>query len=65
MPTTNTTYLTRAEVAERLRLTTKTLANWASAGKGPRCIRLGGGHVRYLSEEVLAWEQRCQSNQGR
>jgi excisionase family DNA binding protein len=57
-------YLTRAEVAKRLRVTPKTLANWASAGKGPRCIRLDGGHVRYLREEVLAWEQR-QSNPGR
>jgi predicted DNA-binding transcriptional regulator AlpA len=65
MSTTELTYLTRSEVAQRLRLTTKTLANWASAGKGPRCIRLDGGHVRYLREEVLAWEQRCQSNQGR
>lgn len=50
-------YLTRAQVALRLQLSAKTLANWASAGKGPRCIRLGGGRVRYPSEEYFEWEQ--------
>jgi len=57
MSTTEPTWLTRAEVADRLRLTTKTLANWASAGKGPRCIHLDGGQVRYPRKEFDAWEQ--------
>jgi predicted DNA-binding transcriptional regulator AlpA len=51
-------FLTRAEVAERLDLTTKTLANWASNGKGPRCIRLAGGVVRYPRDEYEVWEQQ-------
>jgi predicted DNA-binding transcriptional regulator AlpA len=51
-------FLTRAQVAERLDLAPKTLANWASAGKGPRCIRLAGGAVRYPREEYEAWEQQ-------
>ncbi|GAB2531744.1 helix-turn-helix transcriptional regulator [Nocardia heshunensis] len=50
-------YLTRAQVAHRLQLAPKTLANWASIGKGPRCIRLAGGRVRYPSEDYFAWER--------
>lgn len=50
-------YLTRSEVAKRLRLASKTLANWASAGKGPPCIRLAGGRVRYPMEDYFVWEQ--------
>lgn len=50
-------YLTRAQVAHRLQLATKTLANWASIGKGPRCIRLAGVRVRYPSEDYFAWER--------
>ncbi|MBU3063097.1 helix-turn-helix domain-containing protein [Nocardia sp. NEAU-G5] len=57
MAITEPTYLTRAEVAERLRLAPKTLANWASAGKGPPCRRLGGGEVRYPRKDFDAWAQ--------
>ncbi|MBF6171155.1 helix-turn-helix transcriptional regulator [Nocardia blacklockiae] len=57
MSTTEPTYLTRAEVAERLRLKPKTLANWASAGKGPPCIRLGGRAIRYPRKDFDAWER--------
>lgn len=56
MPT-NEAYLTREEVAERLKLSVGTIANWASQGKGPKCIRLANGRVRYPSEDYFAWEQ--------
>jgi predicted DNA-binding transcriptional regulator AlpA len=53
---TDTAYLTREQVAKRLQLDPKTLANWASAGKGPKCIRLCGGPVRYPIAEFEKWE---------
>ncbi|MGY2061402.1 helix-turn-helix transcriptional regulator [Nocardia gipuzkoensis] len=51
-----TVWLTRAEVAARAKLSPKTLANWASAGKGPRFFRIGGGRCRYRLDDVIAWE---------
>lgn len=38
----------------------KTLANYRSAGKGPRFIKLEGGRIRYDWADVRAWldEQR-------
>ncbi|MEU6559432.1 helix-turn-helix transcriptional regulator [Nocardia nova] len=57
------TYLTRPQLAQRLQVSPKTLANWASAGKGPMCIRLANGGVRYPVAEVCAWE-RNQTRKG-
>lgn len=48
-------WLTRPEVATRLRLTSATLANWAWEGKGPRFAKFGR-HVRYRLADVIAWE---------
>lgn len=33
-----------------------TAANWRSAGKGPRFIKLGNGIVRYRLSDVIAFE---------
>ncbi|MCX6468084.1 MAG: DNA-binding protein [Corynebacteriales bacterium] len=50
-------WLTRQEVADRLRTTGKTLANWATKDLGPRYVRLGGhGPARYRLSDVIAWE---------
>lgn len=49
-------WLTRPQLAERLQISVKTAAQWASAGKGPKCARLGGGFVRYRLSDVEAWE---------
>ncbi len=38
-------YVRRREAARFLGLAVGTLANWASAGKGPAFHRLGGGNV--------------------
>lgn len=48
-------WLTRAEVAERLRLPYKTLAQWAAQGKGPH-YRVFGRHSRYRLSDVIEWE---------
>lgn len=40
-------YLTPEEVAERLRLSPRTLSNRRAKGKGPNSIRIRGGRVRY------------------
>ncbi|MFJ3964123.1 helix-turn-helix transcriptional regulator [Streptomyces sp. NPDC090036] len=51
------TLLTPAEAAERMGLTSKTLANWRTAGKGPHPRQLPGerGRWRYVEREVDDW----------
>lgn len=43
--------LTPAEVAETLRVDTKTLANWRFMGTGPNFLKLGG-LVRYSTDDL-------------
>lgn len=45
---------TPEEVAERLVVAEKTLANWRSAGLGPRHLRVGG-RVRYRDADLDRW----------
>ncbi|MBY8860833.1 helix-turn-helix domain-containing protein [Nocardia sp. CA2R105] len=49
-------WLTTEEVAQRLRVPPKTLANWASLGKGPRFARIGRFR-RYKLSDLMAWER--------
>lgn len=56
-------WLTRPEVAERLRLPVQTLALWAHQGKGPK-YALFGRHSRYRLSDVIAWENAQFSNSG-
>ncbi|WP_030515495.1 AlpA family transcriptional regulator [Nocardia sp. NRRL WC-3656] len=49
-------WLTREEVAERLKLPVSTLAQWAYHGRGPRFARMGK-HARYQLADLIAWEQ--------
>lgn len=44
----------RANAAKMLGLTPKTLCNWLSMGRGPRCF-LVGGRTFYMAEEVAAF----------
>ncbi len=46
--------MTRPEAAEYLRLSGKTLARWAWAGKGPAFIK-AGGKVLYDVADLDAW----------
>lgn len=55
MPISEDFWLTRPEVGERLKVPVKTLAQWASQGKGPR-YHLFGRHCRYRLSDVIAWE---------
>jgi len=48
-------WLSRRELAERLGLPIKTLAQWASKGTGPPYARMGR-HVRYRISDVIDWE---------
>jgi hypothetical protein len=45
------------EVAERLRVETKTLRNWRSVGKGPRYMKIGH-RVLYPEAELAAYERK-------
>lgn len=56
MSTSEDYWLTRPEVGERLKVAPKTLAQWASQGKGPR-YALIGGFTRYRLSDVIAWEE--------
>ncbi|WP_280417606.1 helix-turn-helix domain-containing protein [Nocardia carnea] len=49
-------WLTTDDVADRLKIPAKTLANWASLGKGPRFARIGR-YRRYRLEDLIAWEE--------
>jgi excisionase family DNA binding protein len=51
--------LTPAEVAERLRVSTRTLEFWRHQGRGPAFVRVGK-RVRYRPDDVEAFigEQR-------
>ncbi|MDX1890126.1 helix-turn-helix domain-containing protein [Mycolicibacterium sp. 050158] len=49
-------WLTRAEVAQRLRVPVKTLAMWASGKKGPP-YAIFGKHARYSLSQLVEWEQ--------
>lgn len=50
-------YLSPAELAARLGLSEKTLANWRALGQGPRWIRIGRS-IRYPLEHVTRFERR-------
>lgn len=49
------TYLSREQAAAFLHVQPKTLANWASQGKGPKFRKLSGKLVLYAVEDLQAW----------
>ncbi|WP_406272294.1 helix-turn-helix domain-containing protein [Nocardia sp. NBC_00881] len=49
-------WLSTEELAARLKIPKKTLAVWASAGRGPRYARIGR-YRRYRLSDLLLWEQ--------
>ena len=48
--------LTRAELADFWRVSTRTIERWSALGDCPQPIRIGG-RVLYRRDDVLAWEQ--------
>lgn len=44
--------MTRAEVAELLRVSTKTLCRWSVDGEGPRCTYLTPSTPRYMKGDL-------------
>ncbi len=55
--------LTRAELAQFWRVSTRTIERHEMAGIGPRPIRVGG-RVLYRRDDVLAWEAVLQAAGG-
>jgi excisionase family DNA binding protein len=49
-------WLTRDEVATRLRVPKSTVESWAVKGAGPRFAKFGR-HVRYRLSDVVRWEE--------
>jgi hypothetical protein len=56
METAEDRWLTRSEVAERLRVPLGAVADWASKGTGPPYARIGK-FARYRLSDVIACEQ--------
>ncbi len=54
-------WLTRPEVAKRLRISRQTLAQWGSQGRGPKYAKFGR-QVRYRVEDVEAYEAQAFSS---
>lgn len=50
--------LTTDDVAERLRLTPRTVKAWRARGRGPEPVRIGYRTVRYRAADVDAWLAR-------
>ncbi|MFC9352811.1 helix-turn-helix transcriptional regulator [Arthrobacter sp. NPDC057013] len=50
-----TVWLTRKEAAAHMRLSSATLANWASLDCGPAYVRIGQGRVLYRLSDVDTW----------
>lgn len=48
-------WLTRPQLALRLKLPVSTLAHWVKDGSGPPFGKFGR-HVRYRLKDVMAWE---------
>lgn len=55
MQTSTDYWLTREEVAERLKLSVPTLNQWAYRKKGPRYTVMGR-FARYKLSDLIAWE---------
>lgn len=55
MHTSEDYWLSREEVAGRLKLPVKTVAQWASQGKGPKYSKIGK-FARYKMSDLVAWE---------
>jgi hypothetical protein len=55
MTTAADTWLTRTELAKRLKVAPATCAQWASRGVGPR-YAIFGKFARYRLADVEAWE---------
>jgi hypothetical protein len=56
--------LTEAEVAERLKISPKTLRNWRSKGKGPHYLKIEG-QIRYRLVDVDVFEKKGWSGTAR
>lgn len=48
-------WITRPQLADRIKVPLTTLNQWATQGKGPRYARFGR-HCRYRLSDVIAWE---------
>lgn len=56
LPVAEDLWLTRREVADRLRVPLTTVSQWAYLKTGPKYARFGR-HCRYRLSDVIAWEQ--------
>lgn len=55
--------LTPAELGAEIKRPEKTLAQWRYLGRGPRYLKLEGGHIRYRRSDVDAWLASCEQGE--
>jgi len=58
---TSTTHLCEKELAQRCRLSIRTLQRWRWEGTGPEYLKLGG-RILYRLVDVEAWETASRSD---
>lgn len=52
-------HLSQKELADRWRISPRTLERWRAAKTGPPWLRLGARRIAYRLEDVLAYERAC------
>lgn len=52
------TLFTERELAERWKLTARTLRSWRKDGKGPAFLDIGNNTIRYRAEDIAAYEEK-------
>lgn len=55
-------YVTREQLAEELKVTTRTLDKWAWQKSGPRKIKIGA-RCYYARQDVLSWMESLRDAQ--
>ncbi len=57
-------YLTEREVYSRFGISRATWRRWMAAGYAPRPVHLGPRTVRWLRQEIEAFERRAEEDRG-
>ncbi len=56
-------FLRERELASRWQMSTRTLQRWRAENYGPAYVRIGGA-IRYLMDDILAYEARGRVGKG-
>ena len=63
LPTSVVRHFTQRELADRWRISARTLERWRWVGQGPSYLKIGGS-IAYRMEDVLAYEKAQRKGAG-